>query len=160
MLKLENTQIGIIGLGYVGLPLAVEFGKRWPTWGFDINEQRIQELESGFDATLEVDTVELQQAKLLNYTKDYEQLAECNTYIVTVPTPIDDHKQPDLKPLKAASEIIAKILRPGNVVIYESTVYPGATEEICIPILEHASKLRLNQRLLRRLQSGTHQSWG
>ena len=144
MLQLETAQIGIIGLGYVGLPLAVEFGKHWPTWGFDINEQRIIELQSGFDSTLEVEPEELKQAKSLNYTREHTQLAECNTYIITVPTPIDKHKQPDFKPLESASRTVANLLSPGNMVIYESTVYPGATEEICVPILERESGLRLN----------------
>ena len=144
MHTLENTRIGIIGLGYVGLPLAVEFGKLWPTLGLDINEQRIRELRSGFDSTLEVETELLNQAEHLKYTSNPDDLAECTTYIITVPTPIDEHKRPDFRPLTSASHTVGRLLRPGDIVIYESTVYPGATEEICIPILEQESGLKLN----------------
>ena len=136
-----TDKICIIGLGYVGLPLAVEFGKKYQTTGFDINGPRIEELISGHDVTLEVDETELKQATQLSYTMDTEQLKECNIYIVTVPTPIDKHKRPDLTPLEKASEAVGKVLSKGDIVIYESTVYPGATEEVCVPILEQHSGL-------------------
>ena len=140
-----KNKIAIIGLGYVGLPLAVEFGKKYPTTGFDINGPRIAALISGHDSTLEVDEAELKQATQLNYTTDIEQLKSCNIYIVTVPTPIDSHKRPDLTPLEKASETVGKVLSKGDIVIYESTVYPGATEEVCIPILERHSGLTFNK---------------
>ena len=141
---MEN-KIAIIGLGYVGLPLAVEFGKKFGTIGFDINEQRIQELKQGKDNTLEVEPEELKQTAKLNYTTELEDIRDCNIYIVTVPTPIDQYKRPDLMPLIKSSEMIGKILSGGDVVIYESTVYPGATEEVCVPILEQQSDLKFNQ---------------
>ena len=141
----KDTRIAVIGLGYVGLPLAVEFGKKYPTTGFDINGPRIAELISGHDSTLEVDEAELKQATQLNYTTDIEQLKSCNIYIVTVPTPIDSHKRPDLTPLEKASETVGKVLSKGDIVIYESTVYPGATEEVCVPILERHSGLTFNK---------------
>ena len=140
-----KNKIAIIGLGYVGLPLAVEFGKKYPTTGFDINGPRIAELISGHDSTLEVDEAELKQATQLNYTTDIEQLKSCNIFIVTVPTPIDSHKRPDLTPLEKASETVGKVLSKGDIVIYESTVYPGATEEVCVPILERHSGLTFNK---------------
>ncbi len=140
-----KNKIAIIGLGYVGLPLAVEFGKKYPTTGFDINGPRIAALISGHDSTLEVDEAELKQATQLNYTTDIEQLKSCNIYIVTVPTPIDSHKRPDLTPLEKASETVGKVLSKGDIVIYESTVYPGATEEVCVPILERHSGLSFNK---------------
>jgi UDP-N-acetyl-D-galactosamine dehydrogenase len=140
-----KNKIAIIGLGYVGLPLAVEFGKKYPTTGFDINGPRIAALISGHDSTLEVDEAELKQATQLNYTTDIEQLKSCNIYIVTVPTPIDSHKRPDLTPLEKASETVGKVLSKGDIVIYESTVYPGATEEVCVPILEQYSGLTFNK---------------
>ena len=140
-----KNKIAIIGLGYVGLPLAVEFGKKYPTTGFDINGPRIAELISGHDSTLEVDEAELKQATQLNYTTDMEQLKSCNIYIVTVPTPIDNHKCPDLTPLEKASETVGKVLSKGDIVIYESTVYPGATQEVCVPILERHSGLTFNK---------------
>jgi len=140
-----KNKIAIIGLGYVGLPLAVEFGKKYPTTGFDINGPRIAALISGHDSTLEVDEAELKQATQLNYTTDIEQLKSCNIYIVTVPTPIDSHKSPDLTPLEKASETVGKVLSKGDIVIYESTVYPGATEEVCVPILERHSGLTFNK---------------
>jgi len=140
-----KNKIAIIGLGYVGLPLAVEFGKKYPTTGFDINGPRIAALISGHDSTLEVDEAELKQATQLNYTTDIEQLKSCNIYIVTVPTPIDSHKRPDLTPLEKASETVGKVLSKGNIVIYESTVYPGATEEVCVPILVKHSGLTFNK---------------
>ena len=145
MFQIEQLKIAIIGLGYVGLPLAVEFGKHVSTVGFDINTTRINELKNGFDHTLEVTQQELQKQTLLSYTFDIAQLDQSNFYIVTVPTPIDDFKQPDLTPLIKASESIAKVLKNGDIVVYESTVYPGATEEVCIPVLEKMSGLRFNQ---------------
>jgi len=137
----QDVKIAIIGLGYVGLPLAVEFGKQYPTLGFDINAARIEELKAGRDATLEVEAEALAAATQLDYTTDPEQLRDCNVYIVTVPTPIDAHKRPDLTPLEKASETVGKVLSAGDIVIYESTVYPGATEEVCAPILEKHSGL-------------------
>ena len=145
MLQLSELKIAIIGLGYVGLPLAVEFGKKVPVVGFDIHQKRIDELQSGQDHTLEVSPEELQQAAHLSYTTNLQQLEDCNFFIVTVPTPIDEYKQPDLTPLVKASESIAKVLKKGDVVVYESTVYPGATEEVCIPVLEKNSGLTFNQ---------------
>lgn len=145
MFEIANTRIGIIGLGYVGLPLAVEFGKHYPTVGFDINLARIAELRAGKDSTLEVDADELGEATQLTYTGEANDLAECNFYIITVPTPIDATKRPDLSPLISASHIVGKLLSKNDVVVYESTVYPGATEEICVPILENESGLRFNQ---------------
>ena len=140
-----KNKIAIIGLGYVGLPLAVEFGKKYPTTGFDINGPRIAALILGHDSTLEVDEAELKQATQLNYTTNIEQLKSCNIYIVTVPTPIDSNKRPDLTPLEKASETVGKVLSKGDIVIYESTVYPGATEEVCVPILERHSGLTFNK---------------
>ena len=144
MFDLANTRIGIVGLGYVGLPLAVEFGKQFPTIGLDINAARIRELQVGHDSTLEVAAEELRQANHLRYTDRTEDLAACNVYIVTVPTPVDGYKRPDFSPLIGASTTVGRLLKPGDVVIYESTVYPGATEEICVPILERESGLRFN----------------
>lgn len=141
---LTNRTLGIIGLGYVGLPLAVEFGKKRQVIGFDINAMRIAELRTGQDNTLEVDSAELRQAIYLSYTTDPRALKECNVFIVTVPTPIDEHKQPDLTPLINASATIGKVLKKGDIVIYESTVYPGATEEECVPVLEQYSGLKYN----------------
>lgn len=138
-------KIGIVGLGYVGLPLAVEFGKCSPTVGFDIHSERIKELNQGFDRTLEVSDEEMAQASQLSYSTDASQLSQCKAIIVTVPTPINKHKQPDLTPLISASETIGRFMQAGCVVIYESTVYPGATEEICIPILERESGLTFNK---------------
>jgi UDP-N-acetyl-D-galactosamine dehydrogenase len=145
MFDLQKTRIGIVGLGYVGLPLAVEFGKLFPTIGLDINSARIAELEQGEDSTLETDAEELAAAKQLSFTHKPEDLGECNVYIVTVPTPITQHNQPDLSPLVSASHSVGKLLKQGDVVIYESTVYPGATEEVCIPILESESGLVFNR---------------
>lgn len=142
--KMENARIAVIGLGYVGLPLAVEFGKSMPVVGFDINAQRIAALRAGHDSTLEVSDTELVEAPHLSYTSDVADIAACNVYIVTVPTPIDAHKRPDLTPLIKASEAIGKVLKRGDVVIYESTVYPGATEEDCVPVLERVSGLIFN----------------
>jgi UDP-N-acetyl-D-galactosamine dehydrogenase len=145
MLDLATTHIGIVGLGYVGLPLAIEFGKHFPTLGLDINEKRIRELLSGTDSTLEVTPEELRQARQLRYTHCAEDLTDCNAYIVTVPTPVDDYKRPDFGPLIGASTTVGRLLKTGDVVIYESTVYPGATEEVCVPILERESGLRFNR---------------
>ncbi len=139
------NKIAIIGLGYVGLPLAVEFGKQFTTIGFDINAGRINQLKEGIDSTLEVSSQELQVANNLVFTTDLEEVRQCNVYIVTVPTPIDEHNRPDLTPLENASEAIGQVLKIDDVVIYESTVYPGATEEICVPILEKNSNLKFNQ---------------
>lgn len=144
-MNLDQIKLGIIGLGYVGLPLAVEFGKRRSVIGFDINPKRIEELRSGIDATLEVDTKELAQATNLTFSTDIENLKSCNCFIVTVPTPIDEHKRPDLSPLIKASQAIGKVLKSGDIVIYESTVYPGCTEEDCVPVLERVSGLKFNQ---------------
>jgi UDP-N-acetyl-D-glucosamine/UDP-N-acetyl-D-galactosamine dehydrogenase len=140
-----KNKIALIGLGYVGLPLAVEFGKKFETIGFDINDARVQELKEGKDSTLEVETDELQQATLLSYTTSSDEIQDCNIYIVTVPTPIDKHKRPDLTPLIKSSEMIGKLLSEGDIVIYESTVYPGATEEVCVPILKQQSGLKFNK---------------
>ncbi|QNX08753.1 Vi polysaccharide biosynthesis UDP-N-acetylglucosamine C-6 dehydrogenase TviB [Acinetobacter seifertii] len=145
MFQLEQLKIAIIGLGYVGLPLAVEFAKHKPTIGFDINENRILELKNGHDHTLEVSSDELKHVRQLSYTANIEDLQNSNFFIVTVPTPIDDFKQPDLTPLIKASQSIAKVLKKGDTVVYESTVYPGATEEVCIPELEKYSGLIFNQ---------------
>jgi UDP-N-acetyl-D-glucosamine/UDP-N-acetyl-D-galactosamine dehydrogenase len=139
-----NVRIAIIGLGYVGLPLAVEFGRLYPVIGFDINAQRILALQAGHDATLETDANELAAATKLCYTSQAKDLAQCNYFIVTVPTPIDAYKRPDLTPLIKASETVGKVLKRGDVVIYESTVYPGCTEEDCVPILEKFSGLTYN----------------
>ena len=143
--SLENVKLGIIGLGYVGLPLAVEFGKKYPTLGFDINVKRVEELKQGHDFTLEVSTEELADSAFISYSAAVDDLKDCNVYIVTVPTPIDKHKQPDLTPLVKASAMLAKVINKGDVVIYESTVYPGATEEVCLPEVERHSGLVFNQ---------------
>jgi UDP-N-acetyl-D-galactosamine dehydrogenase len=139
-----NIKIAVIGLGYVGLPLAVEFGKQFETLGFDINAQRIAELRAGYDRTLETTAAELAQAARLRYTRDAAALKPCNVFIVTVPTPVDHDKRPDFSPLIKASETVGRALKPGDTVIYESTVYPGATEEICVPELERVSGLTFN----------------
>lgn len=144
MHALEDMKLAVIGLGYVGLPLAVEFGKQQSVVGFDINQQRIDALSSGHDTTLEVTDDELKEAAHLKFSADVSTLESCNTYIVTVPTPIDQYNQPDLTPLIKASESIGKVLKKGDIVIYESTVYPGATEEECVPVLEKASGLKFN----------------
>ncbi|MDQ3288176.1 MAG: Vi polysaccharide biosynthesis UDP-N-acetylglucosamine C-6 dehydrogenase TviB [Pseudomonadota bacterium] len=141
---LERATIGVIGLGYVGLPLAAEFGRRFDTRGMDIDARRVAELSAGLDRTLEVASEELAEADRLSFHHDPSELADCNVYIVTVPTPIDRAKRPDLEPLIKASETVGRLLRDGDVVIYESTVYPGATEEICVPILERHSGLVFN----------------
>ncbi|GAB2555186.1 Vi polysaccharide biosynthesis UDP-N-acetylglucosamine C-6 dehydrogenase TviB [Rhodanobacter koreensis] len=144
MRNLESTKIAIVGLGYVGLPLAVEFGKHYDTVGFDINATRIDELRAGRDNTLEVDADELATATRLRFSASLDDLRSCNVYIVTVPTPIDSAKRPDLTPLIKASETLGKVLKPGDTVVYESTVYPGCTEEVCMPILERVSGLTYN----------------
>jgi UDP-N-acetyl-D-galactosamine dehydrogenase len=143
--NLRNLKVGIVGLGYVGLPLAVEFGKRFQTVGFDIKVDRINELRKGVDSTLEVDAKELAEAAKLSYTTSLDELRPCKVFIVTVPTPIDEYKRPDLTPLVKASETVGKVLKKGDVVVYESTVYPGCTEEVCIPILERVSGLKFNK---------------
>ena len=144
MKNIADSQIAVIGLGYVGLPLAVEFGKHYPTIGFDINKARINELNQGQDHTLEVSADELKLADKLQYSCELDTLRQANVFIVTVPTPIDKHRQPDLTPLIKASETLGKVLKAGDVVIYESTVYPGATEEDCIPVIERISGLTYN----------------
>lgn len=143
--ELESIRIAVVGLGYVGLPLAAEFGKQLPTVGYDIHAARIAELRSGRDSTLEVEPAELADAQHLEFTTDLDDIRACNVYIVTVPTPIDEHKRPDFMPLVKASQAIGQVLRRGDVVVYESTVYPGATEEICVPELERVSGLSFNQ---------------
>jgi len=145
MIESNNLKIAIIGLGYVGLPLAVEFGKKRVVVGFDIHQGRIAALQSGHDHTLEVSGSELAAAELLQFSHKIEDLQDCNIFIVTVPTPIDQYRQPDLTPLIKASESIGKVLKKGDIVIYESTVYPGATEEDCVPVLERVSGLKFNQ---------------
>ncbi len=153
-MNLENTKIAVIGLGYVGLPLAVEYGKKYRVIGFDINKERVAELQRGEDKTLEADLVGMRQAvELFNstgkvgltFSSDTEELRQANTYIVTVPTPIDQFNNPDLTPLLKASEMLGKVIKKGDIIIYESTVYPGCTEEDCVPVLEKFSGLRFNQ---------------
>jgi UDP-N-acetyl-D-glucosamine/UDP-N-acetyl-D-galactosamine dehydrogenase len=145
VLNLRKCRIGVVGLGYVGLPLAVEFGKHFDTTGFDIKADRIAELKAGRDSTLETTKAELKAAVHLNFTTDLQAMKRCQVYIVTVPTPIDEYKRPDLTPLVKSSESVGKVLKRGDVVIYESTVYPGCTEEICVPILERESGLKFNK---------------
>ena len=145
MHSLDHLKLAIIGLGYVGLPLAVEFGKKRDVVGFDINAKRVTELQSGQDLTLETGPIELQQAKYLSYTTNPENIRNCNCFIVTVPTPVDNSNRPDLTPLIKASETVGGLLKTDDIVIYESTVYPGATEEDCVPILEKFSGLKFNQ---------------
>jgi UDP-N-acetyl-D-glucosamine/UDP-N-acetyl-D-galactosamine dehydrogenase len=150
--SIDNAKIAIIGLGYVGLPLAIEFGKKYNVLGFDINTERVQELNEGRDRTLEANLADLERVIILNFegriglsfSANKEELRNCNTYIVTVPTPIDQFKAPDLRPLLKASEMLGSVLKPGDLVIYESTVYPGCTEEDCVPVLEHVSGLKFN----------------
>lgn len=144
-MDINKVKIGVIGLGYVGLPLAIEFGKIIPTLGFDISQARINELKLGRDSTLEVEPEEMAQAKKIDYTNDLEDLKYCNIYIVTVPTPIDQYNRPDLTPLEKSSASVAKVINKGDIIIYESTVYPGATEEVCIPIIEKGSGLTFNK---------------
>lgn len=142
---INKYKICIIGLGYVGLPLAVEFGKKYNAVGFDINKLRVEELNRGFDRTLEVNDAGLKSAVHLNYSSNSEDIGDCNVFIITVPTPVDKYNKPDLTPLKRASETVGGILKKGDIVIYESTVYPGATEEECIPVLEKYSGLKYNE---------------
>jgi len=144
-MKLNNVKIGVIGLGYVGLPLAVEFGKKYPVTGFDINKARVAELSANRDHTLECSPEELAASTHLTFSCELKDLKKCNFYIVTVPTPIDDHKNPDLTPLVRASETLGKVISKGDIVVYESTVYPGATEEVCIPVIEKVSGLNFNR---------------
>jgi UDP-N-acetyl-D-galactosamine dehydrogenase len=141
---MDQVNIGIIGLGYVGLPLAVAFGRRFPTVGFDLKAARIAELEAGHDSTLETSAEELASATRLTFTSEPAGLASCNVYVVTVPTPIDSAKIPDLGPLRSASRALGGLVKPGDTVIFESTVYPGATEEVCVPIIEEGSGLKYN----------------
>jgi UDP-N-acetyl-D-galactosamine dehydrogenase len=139
-----SVKIAIIGLGYVGLPLAVEFGKKYEVIGFDINKARIEELKNGYDRTLEVEEANLKSSKNLTFSCNRDELKSCNVFIVTVPTPVDEHKRPDLTPLIKASETVGTLLKKGDIVIYESTVYPGCTEEDCVPVLERVSGLKFN----------------
>jgi UDP-N-acetyl-D-glucosamine/UDP-N-acetyl-D-galactosamine dehydrogenase len=145
MLKLRKCRIGVVGLGYVGLPLAVEFGKHFETIGFDVNPARVAQLERGRDVTLEATRAELKSANRLSFTTELPRLRPCHVYIVTVPTPIDGYKRPDLTPLTKASESVGTVLHKGALVVYESTVYPGCTEEVCVPILERVSGLKFNR---------------
>jgi len=140
-----NKKIALIGLGYVGLPLAVEFGKKRTVVGFDINQSRINDLKNGVDSTLETTSEELKDSVHLSYTTNLDDVKDCEVFIITVPTPIDKHKRPDLTPLEKSSEAVGSILKRGDIVIYESTVYPGATEEVCVPILEQQSGLVFNK---------------
>jgi UDP-N-acetyl-D-glucosamine/UDP-N-acetyl-D-galactosamine dehydrogenase len=144
MLGLRKLRVGVVGLGYVGLPLAVEFGRKFDTVGFDIKPERIKALRAGNDATLETTKAELRAATRLRFTTDLKDLKRCKVYIVTVPTPIDEYKRPDLTPLVKSSETVGKVLKKGDIVVYESTVYPGCTEEVCVPILERESGLKFN----------------
>jgi UDP-N-acetyl-D-galactosamine dehydrogenase len=145
VLSLRKCRIGVVGLGYVGLPLAVEFGKHFETVGFDVKEDRVTELRAGRDSTLETTRAELKSATQLSFTTNLADLKKCRVFIVTVPTPIDEYKRPDLTPLVKASESVGKVLKKGDVVVYESTVYPGCTEEVCVPILERVSGLEFNK---------------
>jgi UDP-N-acetyl-D-galactosamine dehydrogenase len=145
VLNLRKCRLGIVGLGYVGLPLAVEFGKHFDTVGFDVKRSRIAELEAGKDSTLETTRAELKAATRLTFTSELSDMKRCRVFIVTVPTPIDEYKRPDLTPLVRASESVGKVLKSGDVVVYESTVYPGCTEEVCVPILERESGLKFNR---------------
>lgn len=140
-----KTRIAIIGLGYVGLPLAVEFGKKYQTLGYDINQRRVSELKDGIETTLEVESGELRAATHLTFSTNLDDLRQATVYIVTVPTPIDEHKQPDLTPLQKASETLGKVIKKGDIAVYESTVYPGATEEYCVPVIERVSGLKFNE---------------
>lgn len=158
---LDTLKIAVVGLGYVGLPLAVEFGKKYYTIGYDINDQRIAELKQGYDRTREVSEADLQACSLLMYTTCLEDLKSCNIFIISVPTPINNYKVPDLEPLRKASRSVGQVLPPQSIVIYESTVYPGLTEEVCVPILEQESKLKFNQDFFvgyspERINPGDH----
>ena len=145
MINNDDIKIGVIGLGYVGLPLAIEFGKKYSTVGFDINRARIDELKLAKDSTLECSEDEIKSSIYARYTNDIKQLKDCNVYVVTVPTPVDIHKKPDLSPLIKASQAIGGVIKHGDIVIYESTVYPGATEEDCVPVIEDVSNLQFNK---------------
>ncbi|MEL6868575.1 MAG: Vi polysaccharide biosynthesis UDP-N-acetylglucosamine C-6 dehydrogenase TviB [Pseudomonadota bacterium] len=145
MITLDQVRIGVVGLGYVGLPLAVEFGKQYPTTGYDLKRARIDELRAGTDSTLEVEPELLASASHLSFTDDLDALRDCNVYIVTVPTPVGQNHRPILSPLRGASQALATVLAKGDIVVYESTVYPGATEEFCVPFLESGSGLRVNE---------------
>jgi UDP-N-acetyl-D-galactosamine dehydrogenase len=145
MQQLRKSRIGVVGLGYVGLPLAVEFGRKYRTMGFDVKQPRIKALAAGKDSTLEVTRAELKAATHLGFTSNVRDLKRCNVYIVTVPTPIDEYNRPDLTPLVKASESLGSVLSKGDIVVYESTVYPGCTEEVCVPILERVSGLKFNK---------------
>ena len=144
-MNIKKVNIAIIGQGYVGLPLAIEFGKKYPTIGFDINANRIEDLKNHIDHTNEASQEQLRSADQLNFSSDLNDITHCNVYVVTVPTPIDEYKTPDLNPLKGASKMLASILKKGDIVIYESTVFPGCTEEVCVPLLESVSGLVFNQ---------------
>lgn len=162
MNELKDLNVGIVGLGYVGLPLAVYMAREFPTVGFDVNETRIAELEKGIDTTNEVTDAEMRQAKHLSYTSAASGLSDCNFYIVAVPTPINISKQPDLTALESASALVGPLLKPNDIVVFESTVFPGATEEICVPILEEKSGLKLNEDFYvgyspERINPGDHQ---
>jgi UDP-N-acetyl-D-galactosamine dehydrogenase len=161
MPEIQSSRIAVIGLGYVGLPLAVEFSKKMPTIGFDLKQERIAELINGNDSTREVSSTELKQAANLRFTSSVDDLQNCNVFIIAVPTPIDSNKRPDLSPLEGASHTVAQVLKKGDVVIYESTVFPGATEEVCIPILEQQAKLTYNKDFFagyspERINPGDH----
>jgi UDP-N-acetyl-D-galactosamine dehydrogenase len=143
--SLQDVHIGVVGLGYVGLPLAVELARIYPTIGFDIDAARVSELKEGRDSSLEVEPDELRAAARLSFTAEPQDIAACNVYVVTVPTPINEHKEPDLRPLQSASRTLGHLIKAGDVIVYESTVYPGATEEVCVPILEEISGLALNR---------------
>ncbi|MGB5474350.1 MAG: nucleotide sugar dehydrogenase [Gammaproteobacteria bacterium] len=145
MPELSTAKIGIIGLGYVGLPLAVEFGKQYPTIGLDIKQDRVDELLKGVDSTHEVTEAEIAEARQLTFSSQPDDLADCNVYIVTVPTPVDKHNRPDLSYLQNSSKMVGAMLKTGDVVIYESTVFPGATEEVCVPVLESISGMVFNK---------------
>src|SRR5947209_1129232 len=142
--QLDQVRIAIIGLGYVGLPLAVAFGRKYDTLGFDINQARVAELRRGHDHTLEVSAADLQSTSRLRLESDPALLADRNVFVATVPTPIDEYKRPDLRPLESTSRTIGRAIKPGGIAIYESTVYPGATEEVCVPIIERESGLKHN----------------
>ncbi|HEX6929830.1 MAG TPA: nucleotide sugar dehydrogenase [Gammaproteobacteria bacterium] len=162
MPDLETARVGVIGLGYVGLPLAAAFGRRYPTIGFDIDPNRIRELEDGKDRTREVTPDELAASRKLKFASEVAAISECNVYIVSVPTPVDRHKRPDMRPLELASQTVGSVLKRGDIVIYESTVYPGATEEECVPILERISGLVFNQDFFvgyspERINPGDHE---
>ena len=144
-MKLKEINIAVIGQGYVGHPLAIEFGKYWPVIGFDINKKRIEELKLGVDRTKESSQSQIKNSKELRFSYNIDEISKCNVYVVTVPTPIDKYKTPDLAPLKRASEMLSKIIKPKDIIIYESTVFPGCTEEVCVPILESGSKLVFNK---------------